>query len=66
MVLSYEVLKEFPMSYTGLQTMKVLARSHVWWPKMDYNILELLKSCWACQEVKQAPTVAPLQPWVSL
>ena len=49
------------MSHPGMQMMKLLARSHVWWPKM-----ELVKSCWACQEVKQAPTVAPLQPWVSL
>ena len=55
------------MSHPGMQTMILLARSHVWWPKMDYNnILELVKSCWDFQEVKQAPTVAPLQPWVSL
>ena len=64
-VLSYEIIKEFPLSHPGMHKMK-LSRSHVWWTKMDQDIQEVVKSCCACQEVKQAPTVAPLQSWVCL
>ena len=30
--------------------MKSLARSYVWWPKMDCDIEEMVKSCSVCQE----------------
>lgn len=30
--------------------MKSLARSYIWWPKMDYNIEDLTKSCTMCQQ----------------
>lgn len=44
--------------------MKAVARSHAWWPSLDPDVEELAKSCLPCQEVKQAPVVAPLHPWV--
>ena len=62
--LHQEVLQELHLSHPGIQRMKLLARSHVWWPCIDQDIQELVKSCPACQEVKQAPPVAPLQPWI--
>ena len=65
MVLSYEIIKEFPLNHPGMHKMK-LSRSHVWWTKMDQDIQIVVKSCCACQEVKQAPTVAHLQSWVCL
>ncbi len=58
------VLQELHTSHPGIQRMKLLARSHMWWPHIDQDIQDMVKSCAACQEVKQAPPVAPLQPWI--
>jgi len=44
--------------------MKSLACSHVWWPGLDQDIEAMVKACTACQQVKQAPAVAPLHPWI--
>ena len=43
--------------------MKALARSHVWWPNVDQQIEERVKSCAACQANKNTPPKAPLHPW---
>ena len=43
--------------------MKSLARSYIWWPGLDANIEEMVKSCTGCQEVQKAPPSAPLHPW---
>lgn len=41
-----------------------LARSHVYWPKIDKDIENLVSACVACQSVKSAPPLTPLQPWI--
>ena len=43
--------------------MKAVARSHVWWPKLDNNIAQLMTSSVSCQKVRNLPSVAPLHPW---
>ena len=43
--------------------MKRVAKSYVWWPKMDQNIEDLAKSCSACQSNRDAPAAAPLHLW---
>ena len=43
--------------------MKSLARSYIWWPGMDTDIVTLVKNCNICQESRNAPSVAPLHPW---
>lgn len=55
-----KVLQELHSSHPGIQRMKLLARSRVWWP----HIHDMVKAWISCQEVKQAPPVAPLQPWI--
>ena len=44
--------------------MKSIARSYVWWPKIDKHIEELVKNCVDCQSNRDKPAVAPLHPWV--
>jgi hypothetical protein len=44
--------------------MEVLARSHVWWPKLDVAIEETVKTCWQCVNTKSSPPAAPLTPWI--
>ena len=57
------MLKELHSQHPGISRMKAIARSHVWWPKLDQDIANLVKSCSACQSVRQAPPEAPLHPW---
>ena len=57
------VLEELHESHPGICKMKALARSCVWWPKMDHDIEHLVKTCTACQETRAAPPGAPLHPW---
>ena len=57
------VFKELHEMHQGVNKMKSLARSYVWWPKMDYEIEEMLKKCQICQELHPTPPAAPLHPW---
>ena len=43
--------------------MKRLARSFVWWPKMDQDIEERVRDCESCQYNRHHPPKAPLHPW---
>ena len=62
--LQQQVLKELHDGHPGIVHMKNRARSYVWWPGLDSNVEELVKSCPHCQEAKSAPPKAPLHPWV--
>ena len=44
--------------------MKAVARSYVWWPKLDQHLEDMVKACTLCQAIKEAPPVAPLHPWI--
>ncbi len=50
-------------SHPGMVRMKGIARSHVWWPKMDQALEERAKSCKTCQEQRKTPATAALHPW---
>ena len=43
--------------------MKALARSYVWWPHMDKEIEEVVRTCENCQANCPSPPVAQLHPW---
>ena len=57
------ILKELHETHPGVSQMKALARSYVWWPKIDQDIENVVKQCSTCQENRSSPTVAPLHPW---
>ena len=57
------VLEELHESHTGSSKMKSLARTYVWWPKMDADIVEMAKSCSVCQVHQHSPASTPLHPW---
>ena len=59
-----EVMQELHNSHPGVTRMKSIARSYVWWPKIDHQIETLVKSCITCQSTRDMPPVAPLHPWV--
>ena len=58
-----QVMSELHMGHQGIVKMKGLARSHVWWPGLDQQVEDLVRSCGACQETRNKPPPAPLHPW---
>ena len=56
-------LDELHETHPGSSKMKALARSYIWWPKMDQEIEDLVKRCSICQETRPSPPSAPLHPW---
>ena len=58
------ILEELHKDHAGICRIKALARSYVWWPGLDREVEQLVKSCLPCQSVRNAPSVAPLHPWV--
>ena len=58
------VLEELHKDHPGIVRMKAIARSYSWWEGVDRDIESRVKSCQACQSVKNAPPMAPLHPWL--
>ena len=58
------VLQELHQTHIGMVRMKMVARSYVWWTKLDKDIEQLVKSCSHCQAVRNLPPIAPLHPWI--
>ena len=57
------LLEELHNTHLGASKMKALARCYIWWPGMDQEIDNLVKSCSVCQESRPAPAIAPLHSW---
>lgn len=57
------VLNELHETHPGVNRMKSLARGYIWWPGMDAEIAEVVKTCPVCQESRPSPAAAPLHPW---
>ena len=58
-----QVLQELHTAHPGINRMKSLARSYVWYPGMDKDLEKLVQSCEVCQEHRKSPPLAPLHPW---
>ena len=58
------VLKEH-VAHPGSSRMKSLARSYVWWPKLDQMLERVAKLCDMCQAHRKTPPESPLHPWVN-
>lgn len=57
------VLEELHDTHSGVNRMKSLARNYIWWPQMDAQIEDVVKTCSTCQETRPSPPAAPLHPW---
>eukprot|EP00112_Aurelia_sp_Birch-Aquarium-sp1_P002966 Seg1331.1 transcript_id=Seg1331.1/GoldUCD/mRNA.D3Y31 product="putative protein K02A2.6" protein_id=Seg1331.1/GoldUCD/D3Y31 len=57
------MLEELHETHKGICRTKAYARSYIWWPSLDSQIEEYLKSCESCQMFRNKPTHAPLHPW---
>nr|XP_046478641.1 uncharacterized protein K02A2.6-like [Neodiprion pinetum] len=57
------VLSELHASHFGVVKMKMLARSHVWWPNIDNDIQNVSAACRVCVQERKKPPSVPLTPW---
>ena len=58
-----KILELLHLGHPGITRMKGLARNSVWWPGMNSDLEEKVKSCMSCQQNQKTPEVAPLHPW---
>ena len=57
------ITEHLHQSHPGITTMKGLARSFVWWPRMDLELENKVKSFPSCQMQQNNPVRGPLYPW---
>ena len=58
------VLNLLHLGHFGMQRMKQLARSAVYWPRIDSEIEQLCRSCTACAEFQNKPSRPAIHPWM--
>ena len=58
-----KALELFHSGHPGASRMKSLARSYIWWPGVDTEIEQKVKSCHPCQLRRNTPPTSPLIPW---
>ena len=60
--LQKRILKNFHMGHPGTNRMKSLMRSFVYWPSMDQDITNMVKTCKCCVLAAKAPPIT-YKPW---
>ena len=53
-----KVLHELHVTHPGISQMKSLTHQYIWWPGLDLDIENRVKSCNACQAVHHKSQVA--------
>jgi hypothetical protein len=61
-ILREQVLTEIYQGHTGIVRMKAVARMHVWWPDIDWEIESCVYECNDCQRNSRNPSRAPVHP----
>ena len=59
-----DIVEELHEGHPGIVRMKALARSHVYWPGIDAELENKVRSCNGCQRTQQQPATAPLHLWM--
>ena len=59
-----QVLHLLHLGHFGMQRMKQLARSAVYWPRIDSAIEDACRTCTACAEQQNLPEKPPVHPWM--
>lgn len=62
-ILRKSILDELHSTHLGIVKIKSIARSYVWWPKIDTDIENTIKSCDPCLKLRQNPRKSELVPW---
>ena len=59
-----QVLQLLHLGHFGMQRMKQLARTAVYWPRIDADIVDLCHQCTACAEHQIKPPKPANHPWM--
>ena len=62
--LHQSVLHILHQGHFGMQRMKQLSRTAVYWPGLDAQIMDLCRLCQSCMEHQNNPPQAPIHPWM--
>ena len=62
--LQRQVLQLLHLGHFGIQRMKQLARTVVYWPKLGSDIVDQCHQCLTCAENQKLPAKAPNHPWM--
>ena len=62
--LRQRILQILHISHLGMQRMKQLARTAVFWPGIDNDIVDMCRGCVTCAEHQNAPPRSPVHPWI--
>ena len=57
------LLQELHHEHFGIVKTKAMARGYFWYPGLDHDIEEMIKSCEPCLAFRNAPSPSPLIPW---
>lgn len=57
------ILRQLHRGHPGIERMKALARSYVYWPNIDDDIVQFVRQCHSCAEAAKYPTKSTLEPW---
>lgn len=58
-----QILQELHEGHPGILRTKLLARSKVWWPKIDDDIQRTVQSCGTCATTGNTPIKCTLKSW---
>lgn len=62
-VLSQRILRQIHRGHQGMERMKSIARSIVFWPNIDADIQQLVRQCGICAMAAKSPAHHQPQPW---
>ena len=62
--LHHQILQLLHTGHFGMQRMKQLARTAVYWPGIDKAIVDICHKCSTCAEHQNAPPKYPVHPWM--
>ena len=63
-ILRPQALQLLHLGHFGIQRMKQLARTAVYWPRIDADIMDLCHQCTACAEHQNKPPKPVNHPWM--
>ena len=58
------ILKLLHLGHFGMQRMKQLARSTVYWPRIDFDIENLCRKCTSCGQFQNKPDKPSIHSWM--
>ncbi|XP_065075159.1 uncharacterized protein K02A2.6-like [Ochlerotatus camptorhynchus] len=57
------IVRQLHRGHPGMDRMKSLARSYIYWPNVDDDVEQFVRQCTACAEAAKSPTKATLESW---